>query len=118
MNAFINLFFVFDTSDHIKILDYRVMKEAVKAFLQENFNLAQNRVRIGVAKYGDTVEIPIALGDYDSEADLLERIGDTRRLKGESKLGKALKETAGEFLISGADEAPRVVIIMKSGDSA
>lgn len=93
------------------------MKEAIKSFLVDNFNLAQNRVRIGVVKYGDGIEVPIALGDYDNEADLLMRIGDTRRLKGAPRLQQALKDTAGEFLISGDSNAPRVVIIMKSGDS-
>lgn len=108
---------MFDTSDNIKIIDYRLMKEAVKSFLADNFNLAQNRVRVGVLKYGDMIEVPIALGDYESEADLLERMGETRRLKGAPRLGQALKDTPGEFLISGAVEAPRVVIVIKSGDS-
>ena len=93
------------------------MKEAVKQFLSDHFNLKENRVRVGLVKYGDSVEVPIALGDYDHAANLLARIGDTRRMKGPPHLGQALKDTAAEFLISGVTGAPRVVIVFKSGSS-
>ena len=94
------------------------MKEAVKQFLSDHFNLKENRVRVGVVKYGDSVEIPVALGDYDHSPDLLARIGDTRRMRGEARLGSALRDVATEFQISGVSGAPRVVIIFKSGASA
>lgn len=108
---------VFDTSDNIKILDYRVMKETVKQFISDHFNLRENRVRVGLVKYGDSVEIPVALGDYDHQGNLLSLIGDTRRMKGQPHLGQALKDTAGEFMISGISGAPRVVIVFKNGPS-
>uniref|UniRef100_A0A914YLT5 VWFA domain-containing protein n=1 Tax=Panagrolaimus superbus TaxID=310955 RepID=A0A914YLT5_9BILA len=79
--------------------------------------MKENRVRVGVVKYGDAVEIPVALGDYDHSPDLLARIGDTRRMRGEAHLGHALRDVASEFLISGITGAPRVVIVFKSGPS-
>ena len=93
------------------------MKEAVKQFLSDHFSLKENRVRVGLVKYGDSVEVPIALGDYDHSANLLARIGDTRRMKGAPHLGQALRDTISEFSISGVAGAPRVVIIFKSGPS-
>ena len=118
VTGFIELMLVFDTSNNVKILDYRVMKEAVKLFLTDNFDLRPNRVRVGLLKYGDEVDVPLALGDYDTESELLARIGDTRRMKGDvANLDKALRETAGEFLLSGADRAPKVVIIWKNGNA-
>ena len=51
-----------------------------EGFLLDHFDLRPNRgVRLGLLKYGDNVEVPIALGDYDSEAELLARLGETRR---------------------------------------
>ncbi|KAL3085246.1 hypothetical protein niasHS_010315 [Heterodera schachtii] len=119
VGGFVELLNVFDTSANVKILDYRMMKEAVKSFLMDHFDLRPHHgVRVGLLKYGDTVEVPITLGDYDTEAELLVRMGETRRLKGEPNLEAALREAAGEFHLSGADEAPRVVIVWKSGTSS
>ena len=51
----------------------------LQGFLLDHFDLRPNRgVRLGLLKYGDSVEVPIALGDYDSEAELLARMGETR----------------------------------------
>lgn len=95
------------------------MKEVIKTFLTDNFDLQRNRVRVGVIKYGETVEVPIALGDYDDTDNLLLRLGKTRRLKGNANLNDALREAAGEYYLSGFDQTlpPRVVIIWKNGDS-
>lgn len=50
-----------------------------QGFLLDHFDLRPNRgVRLGLLKYGDSVEVPITLGDYDSEAELLIRLGETR----------------------------------------
>uniref|UniRef100_A0A914HSM9 Uncharacterized protein n=1 Tax=Globodera rostochiensis TaxID=31243 RepID=A0A914HSM9_GLORO len=118
VGGFIELLNVFDTSANVKILDYRMMKEAVKSFFMDHFDLRPHHgVRVGLLKYGDSVEVPITLGDYDTEAELLVRMGETRRLKGEPNLEAALREAAGEFHLSGADDAPRVVIVWKSGNS-
>jgi len=51
----------------------------IEGFLLDHFDLRPNLgVRVGLLKYGDSVEVPVALGDYDSEAELLARIGETR----------------------------------------
>ena len=51
----------------------------IEGFLLDHFDLRLNLgVRVGLLKYGDSVEVPIALGDYDSEAELLARLGETR----------------------------------------
>uniref|UniRef100_A0A915MVF1 Uncharacterized protein n=1 Tax=Meloidogyne javanica TaxID=6303 RepID=A0A915MVF1_MELJA len=144
---FIELLLIFDTSANVKILDYRMMKESIKThlvesnesfdtspnrslfaskniiliegFLLDHFDLRPNHgVRVGLLKYGDSVEVPVALGDYDSEAELLARIGETRRLKGEPNLPLALREAAGEFQLSGAGDALRIVLVWKSGNSS
>ncbi|KAI1721109.1 fibronectin type III domain-containing protein [Ditylenchus destructor] len=120
ISSYIELLLVFDTSNNVKILDYRVMKEAVKLFLMDNFDLRPNRVRVGVLKYGDEVDVPVALGDYSTEGELLARIGETRRMKGDvANLDRALRETAGEFILSGNadDKAPRIVILWKNGNA-
>ena len=117
ISGFMELLLVFDTSNNVKILDYRVMKEAVKLFLLDNFDLNPNRVRVGLVKYGDSVEVPIALGDYGSESELVSRIGETRRLKGRPDLDKALREAASEFALSGVENVPRVVIVWRNGNS-
>uniref|UniRef100_A0A1I8AYI8 Protein-tyrosine-phosphatase n=1 Tax=Meloidogyne hapla TaxID=6305 RepID=A0A1I8AYI8_MELHA len=116
---FIELLLILDTSANVKILDYRMMKESIKGFLLDHFDLRLNLgVRVGLLKYGDSVEVPIALGDYDSEAELLARLGETRRLKGEPNLPLALKEAAGEFQLSSAGDALRIVLVWKSGNSS
>lgn len=94
------------------------MKEAVKQFLANNFDLRPQRVRIGLLRYGSTADVEIALGDYGGAADLLSRIGDVRRLKGTANLEEALRESRAEFLLSGMDSSPKVLLIWKSGNSS
>lgn len=63
VSSHIDLILILDTSSNVKILDYRVMKELIKNFLSEHFNLGRNRVRVGVIKFGDCAEvcfIPVA----------------------------------------------------------
>ncbi|EPB67561.1 von Willebrand factor type A domain protein [Ancylostoma ceylanicum] len=93
------------------------MKELLKTFLMDHFDLSQNKVRVGVVKYGDTAEVPISLGDYDHVDDLLHRISETRRVKGKPRLDLALKEVAGELLISGSENVPKFVLLLKNGAS-
>lgn len=55
IDGFIELIVVLDTSANVKILDHRIMKETVKAFLKENFDLRENRVRVGIVTLGSEV---------------------------------------------------------------
>lgn len=59
VSSTIDVIIVLDTSSNVKILDYRVMKELLKNFLSEHFNLGRNRVRVGVIKYGDCSEVSL-----------------------------------------------------------
>ncbi|KJH49063.1 von Willebrand factor type A domain protein [Dictyocaulus viviparus] len=118
VSSHIELIVVLDTSNSIKVLDYRIMKELLKNFLIDHFDLTKNKVRIGVVKYGESAEVPISLGDYDHIDELLHRISETRRVKGKSMLGLALKEVAGEFLISGTEGVPKFMLLLKNGASA
>ncbi|EYC22320.1 hypothetical protein Y032_0017g3282 [Ancylostoma ceylanicum] len=117
ISSHVELIAVLDTSNSVKVLDYRVMKELLKTFLMDHFDLSQNKVRVGVVKYGDTAEVPISLGDYDHVDDLLHRISETRRVKGKPRLDLALKEVAGELLISGSENVPKFVLLLKNGAS-
>uniref|UniRef100_A0A914WB93 Uncharacterized protein n=1 Tax=Plectus sambesii TaxID=2011161 RepID=A0A914WB93_9BILA len=118
VNAPIELLLVMDASSNIKVLDYRAMKEVIKSFLGDHFDLSPNRVRVGVIKYGDRVEVPVALGDYSNENELLNRLVEARRLKGAPVAGIGLKETAGEFAISSSDQVPKVAIVFTNGESS
>jgi hypothetical protein len=104
-----------DASDDIKILDFRVMKELLKNFLADHFYIRPSRVRVGILKYSDRVEVPISLGDYDNTHQLLARISDTRRMKGAAKLGHALRDSMGEFLFSGPANVERAIIVVTNG---
>ncbi|VDO19675.1 unnamed protein product [Heligmosomoides polygyrus] len=117
VKSHIELVVVLDTSNSVKVLDYRVMKELLKGFLSDHFDMTKDKVRIAVVKYGETVEIPVSLGDYDFVEDLLHRISETRRVKGKALLGSALKDVAGELLISGTEEVPKFVLLLKNGAS-
>ncbi|KAK6061176.1 von Willebrand factor type A domain protein [Cooperia oncophora] len=118
VSSHIELIVVLDTSNTVKVLDYRVMKELLKSFLSDHFDLNRNKVRVAVVKYGETAEVPVSLGDYDHVDDLLHRISEAKRVKGKPLLGSALKEAAGEILISGTDEVPKFVLLFKNGVSS
>ncbi|CAD5215684.1 unnamed protein product [Bursaphelenchus okinawaensis] len=118
VDRYIEMILVVDTSENTKILEYRLMKETIKSFLKENFDLGENKVRLGLIKYGSQVDVPVALGDYSNAGELLSRIGDARRLKGSAQLGEALRDTVSEFKISGAKDSAKVVIVFKGGKSA
>ncbi|CAD5221630.1 unnamed protein product [Bursaphelenchus xylophilus] len=118
MDRYVEIILVIDTSENVKILEYRLMKETIKSFLKENFDLGENKVRIGLIKYGSEVDVPVALGDYSNAGELLRRIGDTRRLKGSPQLGEALRDAVSEFKISGAPGSSKVVIVFKGGRAA
>ncbi|KAK6030648.1 hypothetical protein OSTOST_03202 [Ostertagia ostertagi] len=94
------------------------MKELLKSFLSDHFDVTRNKVRVAVVKYGETAEVPVSLGDYDYADDLLHRISEAKRVKGKPLLGSALKEVAGEILISGTDEVPKFVLLFKNGVSS
>ncbi|VBB26357.1 unnamed protein product [Acanthocheilonema viteae] len=111
----VDMILILDSSSSIRVIDHRIMKDFIKNFLVNYFNLQRNYVRVGVVKYGDKVEIPISLGDYNSKTELLSRISETRRMRGEANLGQALLDTAGEFLIFGSKDIPRIVIIFSNG---
>lgn len=115
--SFVELLLIVDTSENVRILEYRLMKEAIKILLRENFDLRENRVRVGLVKYGSEVEVPVALGDYGNAGELLSRIGDARRLKGHAQLGEALRVAVSEFSISGSPASRKVAIVFKNGDS-
>ncbi|UMM23770.1 hypothetical protein L5515_004321 [Caenorhabditis briggsae] len=94
------------------------MKELIKNFLTEHFNLRKHQVRVGLVKYGDGSEIPISLGDYDNEDDLVHRISESRRLKGRAQLGAGLREALDELSISGVDGVPQIVLVVKNGKAS
>ncbi|PIO74966.1 von Willebrand factor type A domain protein, partial [Teladorsagia circumcincta] len=118
VSSHIELIVVLDTSNTVKVLDYRVMKELLKSFLTDHFDLTRDKVRVAIVKYGETAEVPVSLGDYDYADDLLHRISEAKRVKGKPLLGSALKEVAGEILISGTDEVPKFVLLFKNGVSS
>ena len=115
VGGYVEVLIVLDTSANVRILDHRLAKETLKSFLRSNFDLRANRVRVGLIKYGGTVEAPIALGDYNAAAEMLTRLGNERRLKGAPRLGEALREAVSEFALSSSSSAPRVVIVIKNG---
>uniref|UniRef100_A0A0N5CG51 EGF-like domain-containing protein n=1 Tax=Strongyloides papillosus TaxID=174720 RepID=A0A0N5CG51_STREA len=118
VNSYINLLIIYDASNDIKVLDYRLLKELAKNFLVEHFNLDVNRVRVGLLKYGENAEVTLSFGDYDSEAQLLLKLGEARRLKGDNNLANALTQAIGEFVIEQNENVPHVAIIFKNGKSA
>ncbi|CEF66897.1 Down syndrome cell adhesion molecule-like protein 1 [Strongyloides ratti] len=118
VDSYINLLIIYDASNDIKVLDYRLLKELAKNFLVEHFNLDINRVRVGLLKYGENAEVTISFGDYDNEAQLLLKLGEARRLKGENNLYNALNQAIGEFIIEQNEKVPHVAIIFKNGKSS
>ncbi|VDN92224.1 unnamed protein product [Brugia pahangi] len=113
----VDMLLILDSSSSVRVVDYRIMKDFIKKFLTNHFNLQRNYVRVGVMKYGDKVEIPISLGDYNSQTELLSRISETRRMRGNANLGQALLDASGEFLIFGSKDIPRIIIIFSNGRS-
>uniref|UniRef100_A0A183V2R4 VWFA domain-containing protein n=1 Tax=Toxocara canis TaxID=6265 RepID=A0A183V2R4_TOXCA len=118
VNSNVDVLLLLDASANVRVVDYRIMKEFIENFLTDHFNLRKNRVRVGVLKYGDKVEVPFALGDYDNEVQLMSKISETRRMRGSAHLGAALRDAVGEFLISGSTETPKVVIVFSNGKSS
>ncbi|VDO28680.1 unnamed protein product, partial [Onchocerca flexuosa] len=117
INSNVDMLVILDASSTVRIVDYRIMKDFIKNFLINYFNLQRNYVRVGVIKFGDKVEVPVSLGDYESQTELLSRISEIRRMRGEAHLGQALLDAAGEFLIFGSKDIPRIVIIFSNGQS-
>uniref|UniRef100_A0A915BJG8 VWFA domain-containing protein n=1 Tax=Parascaris univalens TaxID=6257 RepID=A0A915BJG8_PARUN len=118
VNSNVDVLLLLDASANVRVVDYRIMKEFIENFLTDHFNLRKNRVRVGVLKYGDKVEVPLALGDYDNQAQLISKISETRRMRGSAHLSAALRDAAGEFLISGSTRTPKVAIVLSNGKSS
>lgn len=81
------------------------------------FNVFFLPVKIILIETFFKADVSIALGDYDNAADLMQKIRETRRMKGKAFLGNALREAIGEFLISGTNRIPKVVLIFSNGKS-
>uniref|UniRef100_A0AC35TXB2 Titin n=1 Tax=Rhabditophanes sp. KR3021 TaxID=114890 RepID=A0AC35TXB2_9BILA len=118
VNSYINLLVIYDASEDITVLKYRLMKDLASSFLTDHFNLNINRVRVGLLKYGHTVEVPISFGDYNDQGELLRRLSESHRIKGESNLASALKDAHAEFSIEENASIPHVAIIFKNGKSS
>uniref|UniRef100_A0A0N5AHL2 VWFA domain-containing protein n=1 Tax=Syphacia muris TaxID=451379 RepID=A0A0N5AHL2_9BILA len=117
INSSLDLLLLIDGSSNIKIIDYRIMKEFIQQFLQTHFVLQKSRVRVGIIKYGKNVEVSVTLGDYDNQDELLRRLGETKRIRGQPLLGAALEEAYNEFLVSSVPEQPKAVVIFSNGQS-
>lgn len=63
------------------------------------------------------VEVSVTLGDYDNQDELLRRLGETKRIRGQPLLGAALEEAYNEFLVSSVPEQPKAVVIFSNGQS-
>ncbi|VDK86508.1 unnamed protein product [Litomosoides sigmodontis] len=111
----IDVLLIMDSSSSIGVIDHRIMKDLIKNFIINYFNLQRNHVRVGVMKYGDKVEILTSLGNYNSQSEVLSRISETSRILGGSNLGQALLDASKEFLVFGSKDIPRIMIIFSNG---
>ncbi|KAK6047952.1 von Willebrand factor type A domain protein [Cooperia oncophora] len=107
-----------DSSENFSQEEFDEMKESVAELVDAGFDLAPDVARIGfvLAISSDKVAVPVALGHYEDNIDLIQQISDTQKTNdGVAIALYGLNAARQQFQLHGRENATRIVIMITNG---
>ncbi|KAK6011264.1 von Willebrand factor type A domain protein, partial [Ostertagia ostertagi] len=105
-----------DSSENFSPEEFDKMKESVAELVDAGFDLSPDVARIGFVVYSDKVAVPVALGHYEDNIDLIQQISDTEKINdGVAIALYGLNAARQQFQLHGRENATRIVIMITNG---
>uniref|UniRef100_A0A671KTY2 VWFA domain-containing protein n=1 Tax=Sinocyclocheilus anshuiensis TaxID=1608454 RepID=A0A671KTY2_9TELE len=120
-NTVADIVFLVDGSNSIGRANFQQIREFLSS-LVENFEVAPDRIRIGLVQYSDTPYTEFSLSTYQNKEEILRYIQNLRYITGETFTGKGLEFMLKQHFVEKAgsraqQNVPQIAIVITDGDS-
>ncbi|KAI4580445.1 hypothetical protein MJT46_019214, partial [Ovis ammon polii x Ovis aries] len=116
----VDLVFLMDGSNSIHPDDFRKMKEFLASVIQD-FDISNNRVRIGAAQFSHTYRPEFPLGMFISKKEISFQIENIKQIFGYTHIGAALRQVGHYFRPDMGSRihtgTPQVLLVLTDGQS-
>ncbi|KAB0363740.1 hypothetical protein FD754_007896, partial [Muntiacus muntjak] len=116
----VDLVFLMDGSNSIHPDDFRKMKEFLASVIQD-FDVSNNRVRIGAAQFSHTYRPEFPLGTFVSKREISFQIENIQQIFGYTHIGAALRQVGHYFQPDMGSRihtgTPQVLLVLTDGQS-
>jgi len=116
-----DIVFLVDGSDSIGLVNFQQIRKFLSS-LVENFEVAPDRIRIGLVQYSDTPHTEFLLNTYQNKEEILNYIQNMRYKTGQTFTGLGLEfMLKHQFVVEAGSRAqqnvPQIAIVITDGDS-
>jgi len=116
-----DIVFLVDGSDSIGLVNFQQIRKFL-SLLVENFEVAPDRIRIGLVQYSDTPHTEFLLNTYQNKEEILNYIQNMRYKTGQTFTGLGLEfMLKHQFVVEAGSRAqqnvPQIAIVITDGDS-
>lgn len=116
-----DIVFLVDGSSSIGPDDFQQIREFLSS-LVENFEVAHDRIRIGLVQYSNTPHTEFLLNTYQNKEEILNNIQNLRQITGGTFTGQGLEFILKQhFVVEAGGRAqqnvPQIAIVITDGDS-
>ncbi|KAL1262547.1 hypothetical protein QQF64_005286, partial [Cirrhinus molitorella] len=116
-----DIVFLVDGSGSIGTKNFQEVREFLSS-LVENFNVAPDKIRIGLVQYSDTADTEFSFNTYQNKEGIIDHIQNLRYKSGGTFTGKALTFVLKEHFDKKAERrlqqnVPQIAIVITDGDS-
>ncbi|XP_056326489.1 collagen alpha-6(VI) chain isoform X1 [Danio aesculapii] len=116
-----DIVFLVDGSASIGLDNFQQIREFLSS-LVENFEVAPDKVRIGLVQYSDTPRTEFSLNTYQNKEEILDYIRNLRYKTGGTHTGQGLEFILKQHFIEEAgsraqQNVPQIAIVITDGDS-
>lgn len=111
-----DIIFILDESSSISGSNFTRQLHFVQDIIKD-FDVDSGKVRIGVIKFSNEVEVPISLGKYTDEEQLTTEVGKIKQRIGNTKTELALIRLREEMSKSARRGVRHLAIVITDGDS-
>ncbi|XP_016101724.1 collagen alpha-4(VI) chain-like [Sinocyclocheilus grahami] len=120
-NTVADIVFLVDGSNSIGPANFQQIREFLSS-LVENFEVAPDRIRIGLVQYSDTPYTEFSLSTYQNKEEILSYIKNLRYKTGGTFTGKGLEFMLKQHFVEKAgsraqQNVPQIAIVITDGDS-
>lgn len=116
-----DIVFLVDGSSSIGLENFQEVREFLSS-LVENFDVAPDKIRIGLVEYSDTPRTEFSLNTYQNKQDILSYIQNLQYKHGGTFTGQGLEFMLKQHFVEKAgsraqQNVPQIAIVITDGDS-
>lgn len=116
-----DIVFLVDGSASIGLDNFQQIRDFLSS-LVENFEVASDKVRIGLVQYSDTPRTEFSLNTYQNKEEILDYIRNLRYKTGGTHTGQGLEFILKQHFVEEAgsrvqQNVPQIAIVITDGDS-